>query len=71
MDRQIKTRLGWVSLYLKTTDAGYVCAHCGVSRPTLRKWVTRYQKLGIEGLKDLSKRPKSYSNSKTNDGDPK
>lgn len=67
MDRQVKARLGWVNLYLKTKDAEYVCIHCGVSRPTLRKWITRYQKLGIEGLKDLSKRPKSCPNSKTND----
>lgn len=67
MDRQLKARLGWVNLFLETKNAGYVCAHCGVSRPTLRKWVTRYQELGIDGLLDQSKRPKSCSNRKIND----
>ena len=67
MDKQLKARLAWVSLYLETKNAGYVCLHCGISRPTLRKWVGRYQISGIEGLKDLSKRPKSSPNTKIND----
>jgi transposase len=67
MDRQVKTRLGWVNLYLETKNAGFVCIHCGVSRPTLRKWVNRYQELGLEGLFDQSKKPKSCSNRKIND----
>lgn len=67
MDKQLKARLAWVSLYLETKNAGYVCLHCGISRPTLRKWVGRYQISGIQGLKDLSKRPKSSPNTKIND----
>jgi transposase InsO family protein len=67
MDRQLKARLGWVNLFFETKNAGYVCTHCGVSRPTLRKWVTRYQELGLDGLLDQSKRPKSCSNRKVND----
>ncbi|MBV8884801.1 MAG: IS481 family transposase, partial [Chroococcidiopsidaceae cyanobacterium CP_BM_RX_35] len=30
-----------------------------ISRPTLRKWIRRYEHLGLEGLKDQSRRPKS------------
>jgi len=67
MDRQLKARLNWVNLYLETKNASHVCIHCGISRPTLRKWVARYQEFGIEGLKDLSKRPKSSPNTKVND----
>ncbi len=67
MDKQLKARLAWVSLYLETKNAGYVCLHCGISRPTLRKWVGRYQTSAIEGLKDLSRRPKSSPNRKIND----
>jgi transposase InsO family protein len=58
MDKEIKKRLGWVELYLETGNAGLVCRRCGISRPTLRKWVKRYKEAGIEGLKDLSRRPK-------------
>lgn len=40
MDAKIKAQLGWVKLYLEKQDFGYVCRHCGISRPTLRKWCT-------------------------------
>ncbi|HEY7180093.1 MAG TPA: helix-turn-helix domain-containing protein [Blastocatellia bacterium] len=50
MEDEIKVRLRWVTLYLQTEDAGLVCRKCGVSRPTLRLWVRRYQKDGTEGL---------------------
>lgn len=59
MDLNIKSRLTWVNLFLETNNAGYVCRRCGISRPTLRKWVNRYNKLGIDGLVDQSKRPKN------------
>lgn len=58
MDKETKKRLGWVELYLETGNAGLVCRRCGISRPTLRKWVRRYKDAGIEGLKSLSRRPK-------------
>jgi transposase len=58
MDKEIKKRLGWIELYLETRNAGLVCRRCGISRPTLRKWVRRYKEDGIEGLKSLSRRPK-------------
>lgn len=29
---------------------GLVCRRCGISRPTLRKWLTRYQKDSVDGL---------------------
>jgi transposase len=59
MDTTIKTRLGWVNLFKESNDAGYVCRRCGISRPTLRKWVNRYNKFGLNGLQDQSKRPKT------------
>lgn len=58
MEREIRKRLSWVQLYLETRDAGFVCRRCGISRPTLRKWTTRYQEDGFEGLKDRSRQPK-------------
>jgi transposase InsO family protein len=59
MNREIRMRLKWVRLYEQTGNAGLVCLRCGISRPTLRKWLRRYQGEGIEGLRSRSRRPKS------------
>jgi len=59
MDDQIRMRLKWVQLYEELGNAGIVCLRCGISRPTLRKWWTRYQEKGIDGLQEESRRPKS------------
>jgi transposase-like protein len=56
-DQKIQMRLVWVRLYEQTEDAGYVCRRCGITRPTLRKWYRRYQKFGVDGLQDQSKKP--------------
>jgi len=61
MDRQIAARTKWVNLYLETQDAGYVCRKCGVSLPTLRKWVLRFQQEGGDGLIEKSKKQKGSS----------
>ena len=39
--QKVKMRLGWVQMYQQTQNAGQVCRRCGISRPTLRKWVRR------------------------------
>ena len=52
-----KTRLGWIKLHEEVRDAGIVCRRCGISRPTLRKWLKRYEEKGLEGLLDLSRKP--------------
>jgi transposase InsO family protein len=59
MDDQIRMRLKWVQLYEELGNAGVVCLRCGISRPTLRKWWSRYQEKGIDGLQEESRRPKS------------
>jgi transposase-like protein len=66
MNRQILARTKWVNLYLESQDAGYVCRKCGVSRPTLRKWVCRYQQEGKESLVGKSTKPHSSRNQKIN-----
>jgi transposase len=57
MDKLQKARLGWIKLYEEVGDAGMVCRRCGISRPTLRKWLKRYEKDGIDGLKELNRKP--------------
>jgi transposase InsO family protein len=57
METNASKRLKWVQLYEQIQNAGVVCLKCGISRPTLRKWLRRYHEFGIDGLKDQSKRP--------------
>jgi transposase len=57
MDANQRKRLRWVLLFEKYGNAGVVCLKCGVSRPTLRKWLRRYHRSGIDGLADESRRP--------------
>jgi transposase len=59
MDPEIRKRLQWVKTYEQTGNAGITCLRCGISRPTLRQWWNRYQPSGIEGLRSLSRRPRS------------
>jgi transposase InsO family protein len=46
-----------VRMYAQTRDAGLTCRRCGISRPTLRLWVRRFEERGEAGLVGLSKRP--------------
>ncbi len=59
MDHKIQARLKWVNLYERVGHAGLVCQRCGITRPTLRKWLKRYEQFGLEGLNDFSRRPKT------------
>lgn len=61
---EIKRRLTWIKLYEDTGDAGLVCRRCGISRPTLRKWLRRYTEDGQEGLASRSRRPRHSPNQK-------
>jgi transposase len=64
MKSQKEIRLEWVKLYLQTKNSEQVCLKCGISRPTLRKWVRRYEEGGEEALADQSRRPHSSPNRK-------
>ena len=64
MNKDIRKRLNWVKLYEETQNAGLVCRRCGISRPTLRKWLKRYEQLGLDGLKEVSRRPHTSPNTK-------
>ena len=66
MDPKVKMRLGWVQFYKKTDTFSLTSRRCGISRPTLRKWVSRYQESGLEGLLDRSRRPKHCRHDKMN-----
>ena len=57
MKDEIRRRLVWVRMYENTRDAGLVCRRCGISRPTLRRWMRRFQEAGEVGLMGQSRRP--------------
>lgn len=67
MVAKVKMRLGWVQLFETTRNASLTSRRCGISRPTLRKWVTRYQQLGLPGLQERSRRPLQCRPPKVND----
>ena len=56
-DRVERRRLSWIAAYQALGDAGAVCRRFGISRPTLRKWLRRYEAEGEAGLRDRSRRP--------------
>ena len=53
----MRQRLKWIQLYEQVGNAGIVCLKCGISRPTLRKWLHRYQEMGLQGLVSQSRKP--------------
>ncbi|MGE8163801.1 transposase [Paraburkholderia sp. NPDC080076] len=57
MDREIAKRLYCLLTYRETGHAGPVRGRCGISRPTLRKWVTRHRETGEQGLHSHNRRP--------------
>ena len=57
MESEIRARLTWVNMYYQMGNASKVCRRCGITRPTLKKWVDRFEQEGLEGLKTRSKRP--------------
>jgi transposase-like protein len=58
-ERGVRQRLKWVAAYRQIGDAGAVCRRFGISRPTLRKWLRRFDADGEAGLSELSRRPHS------------
>lgn len=59
MDDEAKRRLTWVRLYEQTHDVGLTCRRCGITPPTLRKWLRRFEEQGEAGLVSHSRRPKN------------
>jgi hypothetical protein len=57
MNQESKKRLLWIKLFEEIQNAGMVCRRCGISRPTLRKRLRRYQNSGLEGLISENRRP--------------
>src|SRR3989344_9410263 len=56
-------RYRWIkSLLSKAVTIKEAAAMCPFSERSLKYWLARYHSLGLEGLKDKSRRPKSHPN---------
>lgn len=64
VEADIRKRMAWIRLYQRIGAAGVVCLRCGVSRPTLRKWLRRYEQGGPEALVSRSRRPHTHPGSR-------
>jgi len=64
MNPEVKKSLKWIEVYERAQNAGLTCIRCGISRPTLRKWLRRYQTEGITGMESRSRRPHSSPSKK-------
>ena len=62
-----KGRKKWIEIYERTGHAELTCLHCGISRPTLRKWLKRYHEQGEEDLTEQNRRPHHSSGRKINE----
>ena len=58
-ERAVRRRLKWTAAYREVGDAGAVCRRFGISRPTPRKWLRRFEADGEAGLSEPSRRPHS------------
>jgi transposase InsO family protein len=67
MGTEIEKRLRWVQLVEQGKSCTQVCLQCGISRPTLRKWVERYRAAGPDGLLSESRRPHHSPTSKVSE----
>lgn len=56
-------RLKWMDHYRKHKNARLTCRYFGIAPKTLSKWLRRYQKLGIRGLGDVSRKPHTFRQS--------
>ncbi len=59
MDQRVQFLGDWLSGQYTKTD---LCEFYGISRPTGDKWIERYECLGVEGLKALSRAARTHPN---------
>jgi transposase InsO family protein len=65
--RSIKARETWIKCYEQLGSVSKAARKCGIPRPTLYRWIKRYQIEGKESLKGYSKRPKKLARLKINE----
>jgi transposase InsO family protein len=59
MNQKIQLLADWLSGDYRKSE---LCEVYGISRPTVDKWIGRYQELGAAGLEELSRAPQRHPN---------
>lgn len=59
MDQRVQFIGDWLSGQYSKID---LCECYGISRPTGDKWIQRYERLGVDGLKALSQAARTHPN---------
>ena len=59
MDQRVQFIGDWLSGQYSKSD---LCRYYGISRPTGDKWIERYQRWGVEGLKERSRAARTHPN---------
>lgn len=62
--KEAKQRLKWMDYHRKVKNIALVCRHFDIQRSLFYKWYNRYERLGLKGLEDKSRRPKTLRQSK-------
>lgn len=64
LSKQAKIRLKWIDYYISKQNARATCRHFDISPSLFYKWYNRYQRIGIKGLENSSRRPHKFRTSK-------
>ena len=63
LPREVRRRLAIIQHAEEVTgNVAMTCRYYGISRPTYYTWLRRYREQGIDGLRDLSRRPRHSPN---------
>lgn len=62
--KEARQRLRWIDHHKKTKNVALTCRHFDIQRSLFYKWKNRYDRLGIKGLEDQSKKPKTFRESR-------
>jgi transposase InsO family protein len=63
MSSEAKRRLKWIDHYQQSHNARLTCRHFDLPPKSFYKWLKRYQLLGLKGLENQSRRPKTFRQS--------
>jgi hypothetical protein len=63
LPREVRRRLAIIHHAEEVTgNVAITCRYFGISRPTYYTWLRRYEKEGVDALRDLSRRPRTSPN---------